>query len=64
MTSTSQLEVEDEITYPTFTFCISMDSSFNGGPQAQNWMNSEKYDFSFPITDLGVVYEQAPKKIG
>ena len=64
MTFISTTATEPNITYPTITICITMDNDFNGGPMSQDWMNDTAYNFTFPISDFGVVSEQKRVEIG
>ena len=57
MTYTSSTTVEEPITYPTVSLCITMDTNFTGGWSNQNWLDPEKYNFSFPFEDLGHVLD-------
>ena len=58
MTYISSTTMEEPIIYPTVTLCITMDMEFNGGPMSQNWMTPEKYNFSFPFEDFGLVEDR------
>ena len=53
MTYTSSTTVEEPITYPTITICITLDLNFTEGWNNKEWPDSEKYNFSFPFEDLG-----------
>ena len=55
MTYTSSTTVEEPITYPTVTICITMDTNFTGGWNNKEWLDPEKYNLSFPFKDLGQI---------
>ena len=55
MTYTSSTTVEEPITYPVVTICITMDANFTGGWNNKEWLDPEKYNFSFPFEDLGQI---------
>ena len=58
MTYTSSTTVEEPITYPTVTICITMDLNFTGGWKSEEWPDPQKYKFSFPFEDLGYIEDR------
>ena len=58
MTYISSTTMEEPIIYPTITLCITMDMKFNGGPMNMNWMTPDKYNFTFPFEDFGLVEDK------
>ena len=59
MTYTSTTTIEEPIIYPSVALCITMDRNFYN-PMNMDWMESEKYNFSFPFDDFGMVEDIFP----
>ena len=55
MTFSTSSNVEDVFTYPAITVCVTMDVNFTNGFDNVEWLEPEKYDFTFPYLDLGII---------
>lgn len=56
MTFVSSTDETELLTYPSVTVCITMDTNFTGGIDRKEWLDPDRYNFSFPFNDIGQSY--------